>query len=131
MDGTLLSLPASEFYACLGTASAATLVDVRRQDAFDVDDRMIIRAIPRAPGEVDQWSRELPPGHRVVVCCTQGGVVSDGGFKAAYPEGRISAGGDEITHPTKTPRQGGHGDHSHWGSVRLFGDDTSDLRREG
>jgi rhodanese-related sulfurtransferase len=99
MDGTLLSVSAAELYANLGTASAPILVDVRRQDAFDADDRMIIGAIRRAPGDVDQWSQELPLARTVAVYCSHGGEVSqgvgnalrDGGVKAAYLEGGISA----------------------------------------
>jgi rhodanese-related sulfurtransferase len=99
MDGTLLSVSAADLYANLGTASAPILVDVRRQDAFDADDRMIIGAIRRAPGDVDQWSQELPLARTVAVYCSHGGEVSqgvgnalrDGGVKAAYLEGGISA----------------------------------------
>src|SRR5262249_37158043 len=54
MDG---NLSAAELYAHLGTALAPMLVDVRRQDAFDADDRQIIGALRHAPGEVDRWSR--------------------------------------------------------------------------
>lgn len=38
MDGSLISVSAAELYPHLGTASARTLVDARRQDAFDADD---------------------------------------------------------------------------------------------
>jgi len=49
MDGTLLSISAAELYSHLGTASAPILVDVRRQDAYDADDRQIIGAVHHAP----------------------------------------------------------------------------------
>jgi hypothetical protein len=39
MDGHLPSASAAEFYADLGTASAPMLMDARRQDVFDADDR--------------------------------------------------------------------------------------------
>jgi hypothetical protein len=44
MDGTLPSVSASELYPHLGTASAPLLVDVRRQDVFDAEDKLIIGA---------------------------------------------------------------------------------------
>jgi len=99
MDGNLLSVSAAELYARLGTASAPMLADVRRQDAFDTDDRQIIGAVRHAPGEVDRWSREFASGGTVVVYCSHGGDVSQGvvktlraaGVKAIYLEGGISA----------------------------------------
>ena len=108
MDGNLPSVFASELYARLGTALAPMLVDVRGQDAFDADDRLIIGAVHRAPGEVDRWSRELPFGRTVVVYCSHGGEVSQGvaktlrdaDVKATYLEGGISA-WQEMKLPTR------------------------------
>ena len=108
MDGNLASVSAGELYAHLGTASAPMLVDVRRQDAFDADDKLIIGAIHRAPGEVERWSRELPFGRTVVAYCSHGGDASQGvakalraaGVKATYLEGGISA-WQEIKLPTR------------------------------
>src|SRR5215831_13989468 len=108
MDGTLLSVPASDLYARLGTASTLMLVDVRRQEAFDADDRMVIGAIRRAPEEVDEWPRELPSGRTVMVYCSHGGEVSQGvakilqdaGIKATYLEGGMSA-WQEMKLPTR------------------------------
>src|SRR5262249_46373193 len=113
MDGTLLSVSAAELYAHLGTASAPMLVDVRRQDAFDADERLIIGAIHHDPEEVDRWSRELPVGHTVVAYCSHGGEVSQGvrnalraaGVKAAYLEGGISA-WQEMKLPTRRKLRG-------------------------
>jgi hypothetical protein len=44
MDGTLNLILADDLYARLGTASAPTAVDVRRCDAFNADDRVIVSA---------------------------------------------------------------------------------------
>jgi len=66
MDGTLPSVSSSELYAHLGTASAPLLVDVRRQDVFDADDKLIIGAVHHAPAEIDRWSRDLPFGRTIV-----------------------------------------------------------------
>jgi hypothetical protein len=62
MDGTLLSVSAAELYAHLGTASAPMLVDVRRQDAFDADDRMIIGAV--LEGGISAWQEMKLPTRR-------------------------------------------------------------------
>ncbi len=113
MDGNLLSVLAAELYAHLGTASAPMLMDVRRQDAFDADDRLIIGAIHHAPGEVDRWSRDLPAGGTVVVYCSHGGDVSQGvantlraaGFKTVYLEGGMSA-WQEMKLPTRRKLRG-------------------------
>ena len=108
-----VSVSTTERYARLGTASAPMLLDVRRQDAFDADDRLIIGAVHHAPGEVDRWSRELPFGRTVVVYCSHGGEVSQGvakmlrdaGVKATYLEGGMSA-WQEMKLPTRRKLRG-------------------------
>ena len=113
MDGNLVSVSAAELYAHLGTAWAPALVGVRRQDAFDADDRQIIGALRHAPEEVDRWSWELPVGRTVVAYCSHGGDVSEGvantlraaGVKAAYLEGGISA-WQEMQLPTRRKLSG-------------------------
>ncbi len=113
MDGNLLAVSAAELYSHLGTASAPILVDVRRQDAFDADDRQIIGALRHAPEEVDRLSRDLPVGGTVVAYCSHGGDVSQGvaktlraaDVKAAHLEGGISA-WQEMKLPTRRKLRG-------------------------
>ena len=113
MDGTLLSVSAAELYSHLGTASAPILVDVRRQDAFDTDESLIIGAVRHAPEGVDRWSGELPVGRTVVAYGSHGSDVSQGvsttlraaGVKAAYLEGGISA-WQEMKLPTRRKLRG-------------------------
>jgi rhodanese-related sulfurtransferase len=113
MDEIPLSVSAPELYAHLGTALAPMLVDVRRQEAFDADDRLIVGAARLAPGEVDSWSRELPFARTVVAYCSHGGDVSQGvtktlraaGVKATYLEGGISA-WQEMKLPTRRKLRG-------------------------
>ena len=50
MDGTV---PPNDLHARLGTASAESLIDVRKQDAFEADDRLIIVASYRSPEDFD------------------------------------------------------------------------------
>jgi rhodanese-related sulfurtransferase len=112
MDGTAPSVSSQQLYARLGTAAAPLLVDVRRADAFDGDDAMIVGAIRRPPDATD-WHADLPQGREVVVYCAHGGEVSqdvakalrNAGIKAAYLEGGI-AGWKERQLPTRRKRDG-------------------------
>jgi rhodanese-related sulfurtransferase len=97
MDGAP-SISPHDLYARLGTASAPLLLDVRREEAFGADDRLIIGALHRAPEDVERWQKEVPPGRQVVAYCVHGHEVSQGvaaalgraGVHAAYLEGGIS-----------------------------------------
>jgi rhodanese-related sulfurtransferase len=99
MDGIPISVSPSELYARLGTASAPMLVDVRRQEAFNADDELVIGACHRPPEDVSRWLNELPTGRSVVAYRSHGREVSQGvaaslraaGIKAAYLEGGVSA----------------------------------------
>jgi rhodanese-related sulfurtransferase len=112
MDGTApFSISPNELCARLGTARAPLFVDVRRQDAFDSDDRLIVGAFHRAPEDVEHWRRDLPAGRAIVVYCVHGREVSQGvtaalcdeGVQAAYLEGGI-AGWKSHNLPTRRKR---------------------------
>jgi rhodanese-related sulfurtransferase len=98
MDGAPPISP-HDLYARLGTAAAPVLIDVRRQETFDTDDRLIIGAFHFPPEDVERWRGELPPGRPVVAYCMQGHEASQGvaaalragGMNTAYLEGGISA----------------------------------------
>jgi hypothetical protein len=45
MDGQARTISARELYAHLGTAGAPAVVDVRKRDDFDADDRLIVSAV--------------------------------------------------------------------------------------
>ena len=99
MDARTPSISANELYACLGTASAPVLLDVRREEAFSKDNGLIIGAFHRSPEEVEPWSKCLVRDHPVVAYCVHGHEVSQGvaarlqwgGIKASYLEGGIAA----------------------------------------
>jgi rhodanese-related sulfurtransferase len=99
MTGQPLSISSDDLYARLGTGNAPMLVDVRKQEAFASDDRMIIGAVHRPPGDVDRWMKSLPTGRPVVAYCVHGHEVSQGvatslraaGIEARYLEGGIAA----------------------------------------
>ena len=108
MDGKPLPTSAADLYARLGNASAPVLLDVRRQDAFAADDRLIVGAIHRAPADVEHWRLDLPAGRRVVAYCADAGTASrsvasalrDAGIDATYLEGGIS-GWKNLALPTR------------------------------
>jgi rhodanese-related sulfurtransferase len=110
MDGAV-PVNCTDLYARLGTAAAPLVIDVRRADAFNSDDSLIIGAIRRAPEEVTQWGKDLPPGQPVVAYCAHGREVSQGvaaalrkaGIHAAYLEGGIAA-WKEANLPTRRKR---------------------------
>jgi rhodanese-related sulfurtransferase len=117
MDGNLQSVSADELYARLGTALAPMLVDVRRQEAFSADDKLIVGAFHRPPQDVDSWLDELPNDRSVVAYCSHGREVSQGvaaglraaGIKASYLEGGVSA-WNERRMPTRRKLEAGEKD---------------------
>jgi len=74
-----------------------TLVDVRRQPAFDQDPSLIPAALRRLPDAVDAWAGALDPWRPVVVYCVRGHEVSQHaaaalrvrGLDARYLEGGV------------------------------------------
>jgi rhodanese-related sulfurtransferase len=108
MDGNPLSISPIDLYGRLATASAPVLIDVRRDDSFVADDRLIIGAFHRAPADVEHWREELPAGRPVVAYCGRGGQSSQSvanalraaGIAAAYLEGGI-AGWKDSHLPTR------------------------------
>src|SRR5437764_9147484 len=69
MDEGRFSISARDLYRQIGTAAAPLVTDVRRGGAFDDDDRMLISAVRREPGEGGEWCRQLRPDQPVVVYC--------------------------------------------------------------
>ncbi len=98
MDGNAHSVSHDDLYAQLGTAAAPLLIDVRKSEAFNADDRLIVGATYRPPAEVAGWQKALPAGRPVVAYCVHGHEVSQGvaaalqkaGVTAAYLEGGIA-----------------------------------------
>jgi rhodanese-related sulfurtransferase len=98
MDGTQSSISPRQLYARLGTASAPIVLDVRRAADVPEDDRPIVSACRRDPGDVAHWGRDLA-GKTVVVYCVHGHAASQGvaaglragGVDAAFLDGGIAA----------------------------------------
>ena len=75
-----------------------TLVDVRRQAAFDEDPKVISGAIRRLPEEVEKWGDTIEPWRPAVVYCVRGHEVGQGAAAALRAHGldaRYVAGGLE------------------------------------
>ena len=53
------------------------LIDVRRKEDYDADQKKLPGAEWRDPDKVDEWSRELPKDMQVMVYCVRGGSVSN------------------------------------------------------
>ena len=98
MDENALSVSSNDLYAHLGTARAPLLLDVRRAQAFETDDQLIVGSARRLPEDVVGWRKALPAGRAVVAYCVHGHEVSQGvasalrksGVQAAYLEGGIA-----------------------------------------
>jgi rhodanese-related sulfurtransferase len=98
MDAQAHSISPNDLYARLGTATAPLLIDVRRLQAFDADQTLIIGAARRPPDDVEKWRDALPAGRPVVAYCVHGHEVSQNvasalrsvGRTAAYLEGGIA-----------------------------------------
>ena len=111
MDVNALPVSPEDLYARLGTANAPLLIDVRRREAFDSGQLLIIGAARRLPDDVPKWRNALPTGRPIVAYCVHGHEVSQGvastlrgaGMTAAYLEGGI-AGWRERKLPTRRKR---------------------------
>jgi rhodanese-related sulfurtransferase len=98
MDGTLNSILADVLYARLGTASAPIVLDVRRRDAFNADDLVIVSAAHCDVTREQRWLDGLAAAKAVVVYCADGGEISQAaaaalrtaGISGAHLEGGIA-----------------------------------------
>ena len=99
MHGQAPTISAQELYVQLGNAAAPVVVDVRKHDAFDTDERLIVSAVRRDIDANPAWSNTLPAGRPIVVYCAHGAEVSQtavvklkqAGLNAAYLDGGIAA----------------------------------------
>jgi rhodanese-related sulfurtransferase len=99
MLGQAPTLSARELYSHLGAAAAPVVVDARKRDAFDADDRLIVGAVRYDIDTNPRWPTNLPAARPVVVYCAHGAEVSQtaatelqrAGVNAAYLDGGIAA----------------------------------------
>jgi len=71
------SISADKLFKLIGTASGAAVIDVRTDDDFAADARLIPGAIRRNGAAVADWAAEFA-GKNVIVICQQGGEQSEG-----------------------------------------------------
>jgi len=111
MDVDALPVSPEDLYARLGTAKAPLLIDVRRREAFDSGQLLIIGSARRLPDDVAEWRSVLPAGKPIVAYCVHGHEVSQGvasalrgvGMSASYLAGGF-AGWQERKLPTRLKR---------------------------
>ena len=95
MDAAITPL---ELKQRLAASPPPTLIDVRRQPAFEQDRQVIPGAIRRRPEEPAAWGGAIEPWRRVVVYCVRGHEVSQDAASALRDRGldaRYLAGGLE------------------------------------
>lgn len=71
------SISSDKLARLIGTASAPTLIDVRIDEDFAADPRLIPGAIRRSHADVQDWASQLT-GKSVVVVCNKGEKLSEG-----------------------------------------------------
>jgi rhodanese-related sulfurtransferase len=99
MGGQAPTLSAQELYSQLGTAAAPVVVDTRKREAFDADDRLIVGAVRYDIDADPGWPTNLPAARPVVVYCAHGAEVSQtaaaelrrAGINAVYLDGGMTA----------------------------------------
>ena len=72
-----LSISPDKLFRLIGTPNAPTLIDVRIDEDFDADPRLIPGALRRSHRDVDDWASSLS-GQSVVVTCHKGQKLSEG-----------------------------------------------------
>jgi rhodanese-related sulfurtransferase len=73
----------------IGTPKCPALLDVRADEEFSADPRLIPGSVPRSPDKTDEWAGEFH-GRTVVVICSKGLKVSHG-VAALLRESGVSA----------------------------------------
>lgn len=93
------TLTCAALQALIADRASISLIDVRRQPAFEAEPRLIPGAVRKDPDQVQIWADELNQDRPVVVYCVHGHEVSKGvaeglralNFDAALLEGGIEA----------------------------------------
>jgi rhodanese-related sulfurtransferase len=83
------SISADKLVRLIGTANAPVLIDVRTDEDFAADPRMIPGAVRRSHAQTTDWAGSVA-GRPVVVICQKGQKLSEG-TAAVLRHGRVSA----------------------------------------
>jgi len=113
------SISSDKLFRLIGTAKAPTLIDVRTDEDFAADPRLVPGAIRRSHRHVQDWAASFA-GQSVIVICPDGGGLAEGaaawlrhgGIAAETLEGG-HAGWKKAALPTvpadKLPKRDAHG----------------------
>src|SRR5262249_25165741 len=71
------SISSDKLYRLIGTASAPALIDVRIDEDFAADPRLIPGAVRRSHLDVQDWASQMT-GKSIVVVCNKGEKLSEG-----------------------------------------------------
>lgn len=93
------TIESSELSSMMERGEEVALIDVRREEDYHADPRVIPNAVWKNPNLVTQWSNELPKDKKVVVYCVRGGSVSNAvldhlltrNLNASYIKGGMTA----------------------------------------
>lgn len=105
------AISATELARTLGSAAHPTVIDVRRDAAFEASPHLICASLHRPPELVAQWRSEFPAGSRIVTACVHGHEVGQNaaaalradGYDAAYLIGGIEGWlADGLPHLSKS-----------------------------
>jgi rhodanese-related sulfurtransferase len=77
MSASYTSISSDKLSRLIGTANAPTLIDVRIDEDFSADPRLIPGAVRRSHHEIHDWASSLN-GQSVVVICQKGQKLSEG-----------------------------------------------------
>lgn len=77
MSASHTSISSDKLSRLIGTTNAPTLIDVRIDEDFSADPRIIPDAIRRSHHDVQDWASRLT-GRSVIVICNQGQKVAEG-----------------------------------------------------
>lgn len=115
------SISISRLAKVLGTPRAPIIVDVRRDETFDIAEHLLAGAIWRSPQRVQHWCNGLPRNQPLVVYCAHGQELSRGvaetleaaGTSASYLTGGFGAWSAQNL-PLRRKRPGEGEKPSHW-----------------
>jgi rhodanese-related sulfurtransferase len=119
MSSSYTTISPDKLSRLIGTAAAPTLVDVRIDEDFSADPRLIPGAVRRSHLDVQDWASRLT-GKSVVVVCHKGKKLSEGTaawLRCSNIAAEVLEGGHvgwkEANHPTvpasKIPKRDGRG----------------------
>jgi rhodanese-related sulfurtransferase len=95
------AIHSDSLYAQLGLRDSPLIIDVRREDEYLAQPRLIPGALRGHPDHVGRWARTLPRTRPIAVCCARGDQVSrsvaETLARLGYPASFVQGGFEEWT----------------------------------